>query len=57
MSSFSVANVSLTFLSEIFVHQEGKLYSTVNVSFENGCEFSRVSVSFSTFRAIDVLVS
>lgn len=56
MYSFSVANVSLTFLLEVFVHQEGKIHS-VKVSIEIICEFSRVSVSFSTFRAGDVLVS
>lgn len=48
---------SFTFRSEVFVDQEGDVHFPVHVSIENSCEFSRVSVSFSTFRAVDVLVS
>lgn len=58
MSSFSLASVSLlhSVQRSLFIKRAKSTFS-VYVSFENSCEFSRVSVSFSTFRAVDVLVS
>lgn len=58
MSSFSLASVSLlhSFQRSLFI-KRAKIHFNVYVSIENSCEFSRVSVSFSTFGAVDVLVS
>ena len=55
---FSSASVSLlhSVQRSLFI-KRAKIHFTVYVSIENSCEFSRVSVSFSTFRAVDVLVS
>lgn len=53
---FSLASVSLTFCPQVFVYQEGRFHVAVHVYVESSSESAGVSVCFSTFSAIDVLL-
>lgn len=53
---FSLASVSLTFRPQVFVYQEGRFHFPVHVRVESRSESAGVSVCFSTFRAVDVLL-
>lgn len=55
MSAVSLVSLLHSVQRSLFIKRANPF--TVHVSIENSCEFSRMSVCFSTFQAVDVLVS
>lgn len=53
---FSLASVSLTFHPQVFVYQEGRFHVPVDMRIKSRSESAEVSVCFSTFRGLDVLL-